>query len=98
MTPSPPQTQNEEHLRLLSIFHYVVARLAAFFALIPIFHLVFGLVMVLAPEKLDSHGRPPPPLFGWLLVAFAVTFIVLGWVFAVLVFVSGRFLAKRKHY
>lgn len=41
--------QDEEHLRLLSIFHYVVGALAAMFALFPIFHLVIGLVMVLPP-------------------------------------------------
>ena len=38
--------QDLEHLRLLSIFHYVVAGLAALFALIPVFHLVFGIAMV----------------------------------------------------
>lgn len=38
--------QDAQHLRLLSIFHYVVAGIAAFFALLPVFHLVFGLMMV----------------------------------------------------
>ena len=30
--------QDEEHLRLLSIFHYVCAGLSAFFACIPLIH------------------------------------------------------------
>ena len=98
MTVLPPKTQDEEHLRLLSIFHYVVAGLAALFALIPIFHLILGLIIALSPQTLDSHGHLPPPIFGWLFVAFALVFIILGWVFAGFVFVTGRFLAKRKYY
>ena len=42
--------KDDEYLRLLSIFHYVVGGLAGFFALFPILHLIFGLLMVLAPE------------------------------------------------
>ena len=46
--------QDLEHLRLLSIFHYVVAGITAFFACFPVFHLVFGLVMLLAPGTLED--------------------------------------------
>jgi len=98
MTTVPAKAQKEEHLRLLSIFHYVVAGLAALFALIPLFHLIFGLFIVLAPHKLDSHGQGPPAFLGWMFIIMAVVFITLGWVFAALVFTNGRFLAKRKHY
>ena len=38
--------QDQEHLRLLSIFYYVCAGLTALFACIPIIHLVLGLMMV----------------------------------------------------
>ena len=91
-------TQDEEHLRLLSIFHYVVGGVAGLFALFPIFHLVFGLVMIFAPGKFDGKGEPPPAFIGWLFVILAAVFIVFGWAFAVLVFTTGRFLAKRRHY
>jgi hypothetical protein len=92
-------TRDEEHLRLLSIFHYVVSGLAALFALFPIIHLVIGLVMVFAPDKFAGHGQQPPPaLIGWIFVIFAVAFITIGWTFAVFVLTAGRFLARRKHY
>jgi hypothetical protein len=97
---APPITSAEtdsEHLKLLSIFHYVVAGLAALFACIPIFHLVLGLVMLLAPDKLGP-GTPPPAFIGMLFVVFATVFILAGWAFAILVLISGRFLAARKHY
>ncbi len=38
--------QDEEHLKLLSIFHYVVGGLAALFACFPIFHLIMGIVFI----------------------------------------------------
>lgn len=89
--------QDEDHLRLISIFHYVVAGLAGLFAMFPIIHLVIGLVIILAPQKFAGKGGPPPFL-GWFFVLFAAAFITLGWVFAGCVFTAGRFLAKRKHY
>jgi hypothetical protein len=93
-------TQDENHLRLLSIFHYVVAGLAGLFALFPVFHLIFGIFMILAPGKLGGHGSDQPPLalIGWFFVAFAAMFITLGWTFAAFVLTTGRFLARRKHY
>jgi hypothetical protein len=99
-SPLPNKTPDEEHLRLLSIFHYIVGGLAGLFALFPIFHLIFGLVMILAPEKFAGHGQEQPPfaLMGWFFVIFAAMFIILGWTFAVFVLTAGRFLARRTHY
>ena len=91
-------TKDEDHLRLLSIFHYVVAGLAGLFALFPIFHLVFGLFLILAPAKFAGKGEPPPAFIGWIFVTFAAVFITIGWVLAAFVLTAGRFLAKRKHY
>ena len=93
-------TQDEEHLRLLSIFHYVVGGMAALIALFPILHLIFGLFMIFAPQTFNGHGadQPPVALIGWFFVIFAIVFILFGWTFAVLVLTAGRFLARRKHY
>jgi hypothetical protein len=90
--------QDEEHLKLLSIFHYVVGGLAGFFAMFPILHMVIGLVIILAPVKVEGKGEPPPAFIGWFFVIFAGTLIAAGWSFAVCVIVAGRFLARRKRY
>src|SRR5712671_5278804 len=49
--PDPQLNQQEkidaEHLKLLSIFHYIMSGMAALFACIPIIHLVIGLVILL---------------------------------------------------
>src|SRR5688572_3617260 len=94
-------TQEEEHLRLLSIFHYVVGGLAALFALFPIFHLVFGLFIVLAPAAkvgAKEDEAVAAAVIGWAFVTFAAVFILIGWAFAACVLAAGRFLARRKHY
>ena len=91
-------TQDEEHLRLLSIFHYVVGGMAGLFALFPVFHLIFGLFFIFAPEKFAESGDAPPAFFGWMFVIFASVLITIGWAFAALILLAGRFLAKRRHY
>ncbi|MBA7578056.1 hypothetical protein ES708_19912 [subsurface metagenome] len=90
--------KDEEHLRLLSIFHYIVGGLAGLFALFPVIHLVIGLVFILAPEAVESKGEAPPALVGWFFVIFAGLFIITGWVLAGFVITAGRFLAHRKHH
>jgi hypothetical protein len=89
--------RDEEHLKLLSIFHYVVGGFAALFALFPVIHLIIGLMFILAPESFESKGEPPPAFFGWIFVIFAGTFIITGWIFAGFVITAGRFLARHKH-
>jgi hypothetical protein len=91
-------TQDEDQLRLLSIFHYVVAGLAALFALFPIFHLVFGLMFILSPQEVEGKGNLPPAWLGWIFVIMASVLMTLGWTFAGFVFAAGRFLARRKRY
>jgi hypothetical protein len=92
------QILDNEHLKLLSIFHYVVSALAAFFACFPIIHLVIGLFFIVAPEKFGHGSNQPPALIGWFFVAFASVFILLGWTYAVLVLIAGRCIAHRKRY
>ncbi len=90
--------RDDEHLKLLSIFHYVVSGLAGVCALFPVFYLVFGLVIILAPEKMAAHNGSPPAMMGWFFVGFGSVFIVVGLAFAALVLATGRFLAQRKRY
>jgi hypothetical protein len=90
---------DSEHLNLLSLFHYVVAGLAALFSLFPVFHLVMGIGLV--SGALDD-GRPEAAVgrsvVGWLLIVFAVAFIVCGLGFAVCLALAGKFLKERRRY
>ena len=91
------RNQDTEHLRLLSIFHYVVAGLAALFALLPIFHFVIGIAMIGGWGDFP-HQDPGAELVGWMFVVFASAFILTGWVFAACLVFAGRYLAQRRRY
>ena len=90
--------QDEEHLQLLSIFHYVVGGLAGLFALFPIIHLILGLVMIFASDKFADKGEPPPAFIGWFFVIFASLFIIFGLIIATFILATGYFLSRRRHY
>jgi hypothetical protein len=96
--------QDAEHLRLLSVFHYVVAGIGAVFSCFPVFHLGFGLAMLFAPGVFENsqHGQHNDPqvlrIVGGVLTAFAATFILVGWAISFCVFLAGRYLAWRRRY
>ncbi len=90
--------QDEEHLRLLSIFHFVVGGLLGIFSLFPLIHVGIGLFLVFGGEQLDPHGNGPPPAIGWLFVFLGSMFILIGLSIASLVILTGRFLATRRHH
>lgn len=84
--------QDEQYLRLLSVFHYVVGGLAAFFACIPLIHFCIGAAM------LTGAIDDAPAFVGLMFVVMSIVAITIGWVFAVCLIVAGKSLAKRKRY
>ena len=89
--------EDVEQLRLLSIFHYVVAGMMALFALFPVIHLTMGLAMIVAPEKWGMKS-PEEGLVGWFFVAIASALILFGWTLAAGVAFAGRSLGQRRRY
>lgn len=89
-----------QHLRLLSIFHYVVGGLAVLCGFFPFIHLAVGVGMITGnlggPPK--PGAAPPPPALGWLFVGFASAAILFAWAFAVGMFVAGNFLRTHRGY
>jgi hypothetical protein len=86
--------QEEQHLQLLVIFHYIVGGLAAFFACFPLIHLTIGLVMVFGGFP---GNQAPPAVVGWLFIILGGGFFLSGKV-SQFALSAGRFLAQRKHY
>ena len=105
--PPPPQyvyaqpgpgARDEEHLKLLSIFHYVLAGILGFFGCIPFIHVGVGLFMLTSPASFQSGGGPPPPAFmGWMLLIMGSVLIAGAWTLAILLIVAGRKLRRRSH-
>jgi hypothetical protein len=90
-------TRDEEHLQLLSTFHYVVGGLAALFALFPGVYLLMGLALIFIHDQHASNG-PPPAVIGWVFVVIGVVCITLGMTLAAFVLATGRNLARHRHY
>jgi hypothetical protein len=89
-------TVDDQNLRILSIFHYVVAGLSGLFSLFPVIHIVIGLMMVLG--KFDDGSSPPPALFGWFFIVIGVFVMLSGMTFAACYAFAGRCLSRRRHY
>ncbi|MCH9650176.1 MAG: hypothetical protein K0U98_18205 [Deltaproteobacteria bacterium] len=87
--------QDLEHLRLLSIFYYVLAAFTAVGSLLPLFYLTFGLAM--ATGHLDGADEGSR-LFGWFIVTFAALFIAVGLALASCLAVAGKKLARQESY
>ena len=88
--------QDQEHLRLLAIFHFVCAGLVALCACIPLIHLALGVMMLFAPEIFGTRNDQPPRVIGLIFVLIAGAFILLGWTLAGLLAWAGRCLLRRK--
>jgi hypothetical protein len=89
-------TNDEQHLKLLSIFHYVVAGMTACTGCLPIIHLVIGMAALSGKLEPSQNGREEVALMGWLFTGFASVAIVAMWSLAVVVLFAGRFLQQRR--
>lgn len=89
-------TVEEDHLKILSIFHYVVAGLAALFSLFPVMHIIMGTMMVLG--KFERPSEPPTDVFGWFFIGMGLFLMLGGLTFAACYAFAGHCLARRRYY
>ena len=94
--PHPQALEDAEHLKLLSIFHYVMAGMTALAGCIPILHVAIGIMMVSGGLPGSPASSPPPAAFGWLFIGMGGLFILLAWTMAVLQFLTARWIAARR--
>ena len=91
-------TSNEQ-LRLLSIFHYVVAGLAGLFSLLPLLYVGMGAYFLLGTFPSAGRDQGPPPAFmGWILMGLGSVMCLVGLAYVALMIVAGRSLARRRRY
>jgi energy-converting hydrogenase Eha subunit C len=88
-------TQDEQHLNLLSIFHYVLGGITALFSCFPILHIILGLAMLTG--GLDGEDAPPA-FFAWFFIVFPAIMILCGWTLSVLMVITGVKIKKRAAY
>ncbi len=96
----PRETADQEQLKLLVIFHYVIGGMIIFFACFFIIHLVIGIVALANPQLFESHshkGQGFPPFLAYMFVGMGSLALVMGWTLGGLVIWSGRSIQKRRH-
>jgi len=92
--------QDREHLRLLAIFHYVVAGLAALSSFFPLLYTTIGAIFIFAAR----HGTPkqgqelPPEFLGWIFLVVGLLLFLVGIAMAICILIAGRCLSRCKHY
>jgi hypothetical protein len=92
--------QDAEHLRLLSIFHYIVGGLAAVFSFFPLLYTTVGAIFIfVARHGTPKPGEEPPPEFiGWIFAVIGSFLFLLGIAIAICILIAGRSLAKHTRY
>lgn len=90
--------QDQDHLRLLSVFHYVVAGLCALSSMLPLAHLLLGIGFISGLFPTDKGQDPAPAALGWFLVVLAGAFILFGLSLAACIALAGRNLARHRRY
>ena len=87
--------QDEEHLRLLSIFHYVVGAITGLIGCLPFIHVGIGVAIVTG--ALDGPDKEQAPaIFGWLFVVAGGMAILMMWSMATVLVMAGRRLSQRR--
>jgi hypothetical protein len=90
---------DSEHLRLLAIFHYVVAGLAALFSFFPLLYsVVGGFLLYAAHHPMPSNQEPPPAFLGWFFIVLGALFFLAGITMAICILIAGRCLSGRTCY
>ena len=85
-------SDDEQYLKLLSIFHYVVGGLTGLFACIPLIHFSIGIAILVG-------GIDDVPAFvGLILVMIALAAMTMGWALAICIIIAGGRLARRQRY
>ncbi len=91
--------EDDNHLRLLSIFHYVVAGITALFGCFPFIHLTLGIAMLTGALPQNRPGDQEAMTFiGGMFVVIAAIIIACLWTLAAAMFFAARMLAAHRHY
>lgn len=90
--------QDQEQLKLLGNFHYVLAGLLLLFSLIALPFLAMGIALIFYPDSLATEGDLPPVVAGWIFLAFAILILVFSLLLPIGLILSGYYLKRQKRY
>lgn len=82
--------EDQQQLRLLANFHYVVAGLIALFGFFPIGHLIIGVGMLTGDIPMGKNDGFPIAVFGILFAGVAIVMMASFWILAGCMIIAGR--------
>jgi hypothetical protein len=87
-----------EHLKLLSIFHYIVGGLACFCGLLWVTYIVAGVILVIAAGSMAGDDRMGASIGGVVATIVGAFLFVLFEAYGILCIIAGRKYAKHEGY
>ncbi|MFD0894328.1 hypothetical protein KBB96_06685 [Luteolibacter ambystomatis] len=103
MPPSPQMMRDAEHLRMLAIFHYVMAGLSVFGMLLGGLYVAIPLILPKAfakmPPASGSTSAPPgfPKEVMWILTLEGLVIGIISLVAVIGFYLCGRYLSARRN-
>lgn len=85
--------QDEQHLNLLAIFHYVLGAMTILGASLILIYVAMGMAMV--SGAFGAGKDAPPREVGLLFIALGSAGVLFGWTLGILIAVAGRKLHRR---
>ncbi|MFY9983330.1 MAG: hypothetical protein WAK31_01170 [Chthoniobacterales bacterium] len=87
-----------EQLKLLSLFHYIVAGVACFCGLLWILYIVSGIILIIASGSMTGDHRIGASIGGLVATIVGVFLFVLFEAYGILCIIAGRKYAKHEGY
>jgi len=84
---------DEEHLQLLSAFHYIVGAIVALCSCFALIYVAIGI-----SSFTHQHSNGPPLFVGGIFLAIGGVLLIIGWTYSACLFATGRFLTQRRAY
>jgi len=88
--------RDEDNLRLLSVFHYVMGGYTALVSCVFLTHFFMGIAML--NGSFGTHPNDPPQFMGWLFTLLGGGAVVTGWIVGGLTIYAGKLLQERRGY
>ena len=87
---------DEQHLKLLVIFHYVLAGFTTLVGCFPVIHMTMGLAVLSGRVPLQGQNPQEAAFLGWIFAVVGGAFIVTMWSLSVVILFAGRSIGQRR--
>ncbi len=91
------RVRDEEHLKLLAIFYYILGALTALAGLMPLIHVAIGLGLATLPGIDDPDGQAATRFIGVMFAVLGIVMFFIAQGLAAIKFLCGYWLQRRRN-